>query len=148
MDTEHPAVNAIRLGLIYLIIITATIIVQSIANWLMRITANALQPRLIPWKLTITMIVLLYIVFLAIFIDILIWTAVLLAAGVFTDFLLAFTFATDNFTTLGGEDTVEAPWEFVGPVMSLNGIIIIAFAVSSMYDIYIKIVNAETETCE
>lgn len=146
MDIEHPAVNAIRLGLIYIIIITATIVVHSIANWLMRITADALQPRLLPWKLTITMIVLLYIVFLAIFIDILIWTAVVLAAGIFDDFLEAFTFATNNFTTLGGDsDPIESPWEFVGPVMSLNGIVIIALAVSAMYDIYMKIVNSELE---
>lgn len=138
MDTASPVANAIRLGFIYLFIITTTIIVQSAANKLMKILSDSLDKVEFPFKFTITMILLLYIIFAALLIDVLIWTAVVMFAGIFTDFLEAFTFAADNFTTLGAVENIESPWEFVGPVISLNGIVIIAFAVSAMYDALYK----------
>lgn len=134
MDTAAPIANAIRLGFIYLFIITLTIIVQSVANKLMKILSNALDNVEFPFKFTITMILLLYIVFAALLIDVLIWTTVVMIAGLFNDFLDAFTFSADNFTTLGVGENIAPPWEFVGPVMSLNGIVIIAFAGSAVYD--------------
>lgn len=134
MDTE-VIFNTIRLGFIYTFIITLTIIVQAIANRIMKWTADALQRVEFPQKLAVTMIVLLYIVFVGILIDILIWTAVIMVLGLINDFLSAFSFATSNFTTNGGNGTFDSPWEFIGPVMSVNGIVIIAFAISSMYDI-------------
>lgn len=135
---ESPVVNAVRLGFTYLFVITLTIIVQSIANKLMRLLADALWPTKFVFKSTITMILLLYIVFSALLIDTLIWTAFIMFSGVFTDFITAFTFSVDNFTTLGGDDPLESPWEYLGPVISLNGIVIIAFAVSAMYDALYK----------
>lgn len=139
MDSPADTVlNSIRLGFTYLFIITLTIIVQSIANRIMKSIADSLEWVHFPQKLTILMILLLYVLFFAILIDILIWTAVVMIAGLFTDFLEAFAFATDNFTTLGGNGTIEPPWEYVGPVMSVNGIVIIAFGVSCMYSILYK----------
>lgn len=135
MDVED-IFNAIRLGFIYTFIITLTIIVQAIANRIMEWTADALDRVDFPQKRAVTMIVLLYIVFVAILIDILIWTAVIMVLGLIDDFLSAFSFATSNFTTNGGNGSFDPPWEFIGPVMSVNGIVIIAFSISRMYDVF------------
>jgi hypothetical protein len=86
-----------------------------------------------PQRLTILMILLLYIVFAAILIDIFIWTAVILVAGLFTDFLQAFSFAAFNFTTTGTDVVLAPPWEYLGGVIAVNGIVIIAFAGAAMF---------------
>jgi len=136
----NTVLNTIRIGLGFLLIITITIIVQSIANRIMKSLSDSLDWVYFPQKLTILMILLLYILFIAILIDLLVWTAALMAVGLFTDFLTAFAFSTNNFTTLGGGAGVSLgpPYEFVGPVMSINGIVMIAFGVSCMYSILYK----------
>lgn len=131
MDTT--VLTVIRLSLVFIFVITLTIIVQSVANRIMKWISDSFQCSDFPQRLTILMIVLLYIVFAAILIDIFIWTAVALIAGLFTDFLQAFSFAAFNFTTTGTDITLQPPWEFLGSVIAINGIIIIAFAGASMF---------------
>lgn len=75
---------------------------------------------------------------MAILVDIIIWSIVLMLAGLFTEYWDAFTFATDSFSTLGNEDNIEPPWEFVGPIIAVNGIVIIAFGISFIYSILYK----------
>ncbi len=135
---DGPVVNAIRIGLIYIFIITVTVLLQCFANYIMYELAKYMWKVCLPFKSTVIAVTLLYIVFLTILIDILIWTLVIMSAGMFTDFLDAFSFVTDNFTTLGGDDPLREPWEYVGPVMSINGIVIIAFAGAAMYDALYK----------
>lgn len=131
-------VTTIRLGLTYLVIIGLTIVVQAIANRAMKSTADFFENKDFPQKIAILMIILLYIVFSAILVDIIIWSIVLMLAGIFTDYWDAFTFATDSFSTLGNGGNIAPPWEFVSPVIAVNGIVIIAFSVSSMYSILYK----------
>lgn len=131
-------VTTIRLGLTYLAIIGLTIVVQAIANRAMKSTADFFENKDFPQKTAILMILLLYILFLAILVDIIIWSIVLMLAGIFHVYWDAFTFATDSFSTLGNGGNIEPPWEFVGPVIAVNGIVIIAFGVSCMYSILYK----------
>ena len=128
-------VNIIVFTLVYLTIIGLTIIIQVFANWLMRSTADFFQCKKFPFRNGVLLLILMYIQIFAIIADILIWSAVVMWAGIFTDFIDAFTFATDSFTTLGNGGNIASPWEYIGPVMAVNGIVVIAFAVTSLYDI-------------
>lgn len=132
------AANALRLGFFYLVLIGLTVIVQSIANRLMKSFSYFVETKNFPAKGTIFMLVLIYIVIFAILIDILIWTAFIMISGVLPYFWDAFTFATDCFTTLGTIGSLEPPWEYLGPVIAVNGIVIIAFAGSCLYSILYK----------
>lgn len=126
------------LSIVYLLIIGLIVFVQVAANRIMKNISDFFDPREFPLKGPIFMLLLIYILVIAIVIDILIWTAVVMIAGIFTNFWEAFTFATDSFTTLGGEETIPPPWEYIGPVISVTGIVIIAFGGSCLYSILYK----------
>lgn len=130
--------DLVRLTTIYLGVIGLTVIVQSAANRLMKTTADFFEEKDFPQKLTILMVSLMYIQIIAILIDISIWAFILLIIGIYTEWWDAFTFATDSFSTLGNSGNVEPPWEYIGPVMAINGIVIIAFGVSCLYSILYK----------
>lgn len=47
---------------------------------------------------------------------------------IFGNFHTAFTQSLDYFTILGTDEPLPEPWEYLGPMIALNGIVIIAFA--------------------
>lgn len=127
--------NVISFGFIYLGIIGVTIIFQSIANKLMRWIADFFENKKFPLKVTILTLIIIYIEFVVILVDIIFWSGILMTIGVFNNYLEAFIFATDAFSTLGNGGNLEPPWEFLAPVMAVNGIVMIAFGGACMYSI-------------
>ena len=127
--------DVIRVTAVYAFIIALTVIVQSIANFLMKTFNNFLITKDFPLRGTLLVLILLYIIIIAILIDIFIWTTFLILSDLIIEFDDAFSFATDCFTTLGSTLILPDPWEFIGPVIALNGILVIAFAGACLYNI-------------
>jgi len=124
----------IALGLV----IGLTVLVQAAANKFMQYVEHFIKRRDFFMKETVSILLLIWIVILAILVDVIVWSVVLLILGIFDD---AFTFATDSFTTLGGNNNIiiESPYQYIGPVISANGIVLIAFAGSYFYDLLYKV---------
>jgi hypothetical protein len=137
-DNMSEVWATLRIGIPYLIIIGLTVIVQSLANGLMKITSDFFETKCFPLKITVIMVIVIYILVLAVLFNILIWTLFLMLWDILPYFWDAFTFATDSFTTLGNGGLLESPYEFLGPVIAVNGIIIVAFGVSCLYTILYK----------
>lgn len=119
----------------YAILIIITVIVQCIVNIILQFTANYIRQKNIPQKAAVILAALMYITILSLLFDVLLWAIVLMYFQVFEDFNISFTRCLNYFTTLGAGVPLPRKWELLGPIMSLNGIIIIAFAGSYMFGI-------------
>lgn len=121
--------------LLYFILIIITVIVQSIINSLMEYSFILLSPLHILFINTFILITLTIILFFGLIVDILIWASVLNFLGVFPNFQQSVTQCMDFFTTLGVTEILPSPWQLLGPIIALNGIVIIAFSVSFMFNL-------------
>jgi len=101
----------------------------------MQFVGDALRKFNFQFQITLLMIVLLYITIIALVIDVALWAITIMLLGIFPNFKSAFIYSMDSFSTLGGNQEVPEPWELLGPMIGLDGIVIIAFAVSFMYGI-------------
>lgn len=113
---------------IYFSVITATIAIQAISN----IMADAIAKKFFGINHIAFVVILTYLTFFTILIDICLWSLVTVWLGVFEDFREAFAFVVDSFSTLGG-GYLGQPWQYLGPAIAINGIIMIAFAASYMF---------------
>lgn len=116
-----------------ILIIIATIVVQNISNSLMWHTAKYLSSNYHQYNPSILLSVIIVIALLTLLVDIFIWALFLIFIGLFTNLTESLIFSFDNFTTLGALEPFESPWTYIGPLIALNGIVIVACAVSSAF---------------
>lgn len=115
---------------IYFTLITTTIVIQAFSNKIMDSVSSILRDKYS--TRTVLLVLLLYITFLTLLIDILLWASVIYLLGIYGEFRLAMAYAIDSFSTLGGKN-LPPPWELLGPTIALNGIVIIAFGATYMF---------------
>jgi len=128
---------------IYIILITITILIQSIISYFITNISFYIKSKNIPFNKTIVLVLVMYIVFIALFIDVIIWAVILVFIGIFDSFSYALAQCLDYFTTLGTGDPLPSPYKLLGPIMALNGFIIISFSVA--YIFYVLHLNFEDE---
>ena len=69
-------------------------------------------------------------------IEIGLWAWFLSLAGVSAENLSAFEFAFENYVALGYGDVVASEgWRLIGPVMSLNGLLLIGWSVAIIFEV-------------
>src|SRR5262245_26430393 len=82
----------------------------------------------------VVMMVVLLISLASILAQVAIWSVSLIACGEFGDFNTAFYHSTVNFSTLGYGDIVMSPtWRFLGPLESINGILMCGLTASVLF---------------
>jgi hypothetical protein len=68
--------------------------------------------------------------------EIAVWAGFLVVAGVSSENLSAFEFAFENYTALGYGDVVASDgWRLIGPVMALNGLLLIGWSVAIIFEV-------------
>jgi len=69
-------------------------------------------------------------------IEIAVWAAFLTLADVSAKNLSSFEFAFENYVALGYGDVVASEgWRLIGPIMSLNGLLLIGWSVAIIFEV-------------
>ena len=69
-------------------------------------------------------------------VEIAFWAGFLTLAGVSAERLSSFEFAFENYVALGYGDVVAAEgWRLIGPIMSLNGLLLIGWSVAIIFEV-------------
>ena len=69
-------------------------------------------------------------------IEIAVWGGFLAVAGVSAENLSSFEFAFENYVALGYGDVVASDgWRLIGPVMALNGLLLIGWSVAIIFEV-------------
>lgn len=114
--------------MITIIIILLTILIQSLINYIAQHVLDNINFTDIKFKKTTSITLIFLLLFAGLIIDTIIWATYLYTIKVFDDFEYAFVRALDCFTTLGSNGGLPEPWNYLGPIMALNGFLIISFA--------------------
>jgi hypothetical protein len=68
--------------------------------------------------------------------EIAVWTAFIELAGITVANVQAFEFAFENYVALGYGDVVASGgWRLIGPIMSLNGLLLIGWSVAVIFEV-------------
>ena len=82
---------------------------------------------------------------LAHLVEIAVWAAFLHLMGIAAPNVPNFVFAFENYTALGYGDVVAGEgWRLIGPVMALNGLLLIGISVALIFEV-MKLANVQIE---
>jgi hypothetical protein len=82
--------------------------------------------------MTITLVVLM----ITHVIEIAVWAGFMKLAGITVPNVEAFEFAFENYVALGYGDVVASGgWRLIGPIMSLNGLLLIGWSVAIIFEV-------------
>lgn len=120
----------------YVSLITSNILVQAFINNILIAIGRYFRGQCYPFKNFILMTVLFYVTFIGILIDVFIWTIAVYFLRLYDTWAECFAFSMDAFVTLGGRDKpLEFPWESLAPFIGFTGIVVIAFAGSTLFSV-------------
>jgi hypothetical protein len=69
-------------------------------------------------------------------VEIAVWATFMAAAGITVKNAGVFEFAFENYVALGYGDVVAGePWRLIGPIMALNGLLLIGWSVAIIFEV-------------
>jgi hypothetical protein len=89
------------------------------------------------WRLTALLTITMTVLMFAHIAEIAVWAAYLDFAGIAIKGTDPFEFAFENYTALGYGDALpaDAPYRIIGPVMALNGLLLIGWSIAVIFEV-------------
>ena len=111
-------------------------IIMALLNWTAYRTAHAVQAIWAPIRLALVMMAAVTVLMSAHLIEIVIWALTYASLDVAPGQNDAFYFAFVNYTTLGYGDMLPAArWRLLGPMTTMNGVLLFGWSTAVIYDI-------------
>jgi len=111
-----------------------TALIQIMASGLLlEIAGKTIRKDTPSWKLLLVFVGLVLIGVGALMLEILIWAYIMFWTGQFRTWQEAVSFCADKFTTLGSMDPLPEPWAVLGPIITINGIIMFSIVAASLF---------------
>jgi len=94
------------------------------------------------WRNVVFMLLVSLVMAAAHLIQVTLWAAAFLIAGVFPTFDKALYFSAQSYTSLGyGDVVVSEQWRLLGPLESINGLLLFGLSTASMFAVLSRIIK-------
>jgi len=127
----------VLLGSVLLYSLSTTILVHLVVH-LIRGGYDGLSA----WKNVVFMLLVSLVMAAAHLIQVALWAAAFLIVGVFSAFDKAFYYSAQSYTALGyGDVIVSEQWKLLGPLESINGLLLFGLSTASMFAVLSRIIK-------